>query len=138
MPASAGKPRPCAARRAFYEIAVRPFLLRSNKVVVIISDALRYEVAEELLRLVRQEDRYDAEIEPLLAVLPSFTQLGMAALLPHQRWRWRRMRRCPGGWHAVPRAPSTARPFSTTPAAARPRPSRPRNCSPWAATRAAP
>jgi uncharacterized protein (TIGR02687 family) len=54
-------------------------------VAVIISDALRYEAAEELLRLVRQEDRYDAEIEPLLAVLPSFTQLGMAALLPHEK-----------------------------------------------------
>ena len=73
------------SQAAFYEIAVRPFLLRNNKVAVIISDALRYEAAEELLRLVRQEDRYDAEIEPLLGVLPSFTQLGMAALLPHEQ-----------------------------------------------------
>jgi uncharacterized protein (TIGR02687 family) len=76
---------PVRSQATFYEIAVRPFLLRNNKVAVIISDALRYEAAEELLRLVRQEDRYDAEIEPLLAVLPSFTQLGMAALLPHEK-----------------------------------------------------
>lgn len=73
-----------SSQAAFYEIAVRPFLLRGNKVAVIISDALRYEAGEELLRLIRQEDRYDAEIEPLLAVLPSFTRLGMAALLPHE------------------------------------------------------
>jgi len=35
------------------------------------------------LGLVRQEDKYDANIEPALAMLPSYTQLGMAALLPH-------------------------------------------------------
>ncbi len=51
---------------------------------MVISDALRYEVADELLRLIRQEDRYEATLEPALAMLPSFTQLGMAALLPHQ------------------------------------------------------
>ncbi len=64
----------------FFERIVRPY----NKVVVIISDALRFEIAKELQRLISQEDRYDAEIEPLLAMLPSFTQLGMAALLPHE------------------------------------------------------
>ncbi len=74
---------PVRSQADFYAIAVRPFLLRNNKVAVIISDALRYEAGEELLRLIRQEDRYDAELEPLLGVLPSFTALGMAALLPH-------------------------------------------------------
>ena len=42
------------------------------------------KVGQELLGLIRQEDRYEATIEPLLSVLPSFTQLGMAALLPHE------------------------------------------------------
>jgi uncharacterized protein (TIGR02687 family) len=69
----------------FFEWQVAPFLQRGNKIFVIISDGLRYEVGEELLRRVRQEDRYDAALEPALTGLPSETQLGMAALLPHQR-----------------------------------------------------
>lgn len=71
-------------QQAFYESQVGSYLRKSNKVFVVISDALRYEVADELLRLIRQEDRYEAALEPALAMLPSFTQLGMAALLPHQ------------------------------------------------------
>jgi uncharacterized protein (TIGR02687 family) len=54
-----------------------------KKAVVIISDALRYEVAEELGSLIRKEDRFDASLDAVLGVLPSYTQLGMAALLPH-------------------------------------------------------
>lgn len=51
---------------------------------MVISDALRYEAGEELLRRIRQEDRYDADLLPALTLLPSYTQLGMAALLPHE------------------------------------------------------
>jgi len=54
-----------------------------RKAVVIVSDALRYEIADELGSRVRQEDRFDADLDALLGVLPSYTQLGMAALLPH-------------------------------------------------------
>ena len=54
-----------------------------HKAVVIISDALRYEVADELGSRIRQEDRFDATLDAVLGVLPSYTQLGMAALLPH-------------------------------------------------------
>lgn len=68
----------------FFETCVNSFLRREIKVCVIISDALRYEAGEELLTAIRQEDRYTAELEPLLAMLPSYTQLGMAALLPHK------------------------------------------------------
>lgn len=67
----------------FFETWVRPFLKKQQKVFVIVSDAMRYEVGEELLGLIRQEDRYDAELSPAIAMLPSYTQLGMAALLPH-------------------------------------------------------
>ena len=48
------------------------------------SDALRYEVGDEFLSLIRREDRFEASLEPALAMLPSYTQLGMAALLPNQ------------------------------------------------------
>jgi uncharacterized protein (TIGR02687 family) len=69
---------------AFFEKYVRPFGRRDNKVCVVISDGLRYEVGEELLRLIRQEDRYEATLDAVLSVLPSYTPLGMAALLPHE------------------------------------------------------
>lgn len=71
-------------QRQFFEHWVRPFLRRDNKVCVIISDAMRYEIGDELLRMIRQEDRYSAELEPMLSMLPSYTQLGMAALLPNE------------------------------------------------------
>ncbi|RLD03506.1 MAG: BREX-1 system phosphatase PglZ type A, partial [Chloroflexota bacterium] len=52
------------------------------KVAVVISDALRYEIAQELTKLIEEERRFTAQIEPMLGMLPSYTQLGMAALLP--------------------------------------------------------
>ena len=75
---------PVRHQRAFFDHWVRPFLRKDTKVCVIISDALRYEIGDELLSLIRQEDRYSAELEPALTLLPSYTQLGMAALLPHR------------------------------------------------------
>lgn len=72
------------AQRDFFQRRVRPYLERQTKVCVLISDALRYEIGEELAGLIRREDRFEAELEPALAVLPSYTQLGMAALLPHR------------------------------------------------------
>ena len=62
----------------------QPFLDKGKKVCVIISDALRYEIGEELASLIRQENRYEATVKPALSMLPSYTQLGMAALLPNQ------------------------------------------------------
>jgi len=56
-----------------------------NKTVVIISDALRYEAAEELMQYVKSNYsiKADAELEYMLGSIPSYTELGMAALLPH-------------------------------------------------------
>lgn len=71
-------------QRTFYRDYVDGLLRDGKKAVVIISDALRYEVAEELASRIRQEDRFDAELDAVLGVLPSYTQLGMAALLPHR------------------------------------------------------
>ncbi|PJE79253.1 hypothetical protein CI610_01783 [invertebrate metagenome] len=71
-------------QRNFFEKKVQPFLEKDKKVCVIISDALRYEISHELQSLIRQEDRFSAELTPALSVLPSYTQLGMAALLPHE------------------------------------------------------
>ena len=75
---------PVPLQKNFFERWVRPFLKKDNKVCVIISDAMRYEIGDELVSLIRQEDRYSAELEPALSMLPSYTQLGMAALLPNK------------------------------------------------------
>lgn len=71
-------------QRRFFEQWIRPFLKKGVKVCVVISDAMRYEIGDELLTLIRQEDRYSAELAPALSMLPSYTQLGMAALLPNR------------------------------------------------------
>ena len=75
---------PVILQRQFFGHWVKPFIERKGKVCVLISDAFRYEIGEELQSLMRQEDRFDAELEPALAMLPSYTQLGMAALLPNK------------------------------------------------------
>jgi uncharacterized protein (TIGR02687 family) len=71
------------AQRTFYREHVGDFRRRDQKVCVIISDALRYEVAEELRGRILSLDRYEAGIDPMFGCLPSYTQLGMAALLPN-------------------------------------------------------
>lgn len=66
----------------FYREQAAEYRRKDQKVVVVISDALRYEVAEECLREIRKLNRFDAELKPMISTLPSYTQLGMAALLP--------------------------------------------------------
>lgn len=72
------------SQTSFYGDYVESLVREDKKAVVIISDALRYEVADELGTRIRQEDRFDASLDAVLGVLPSYTQLGMAALLPHR------------------------------------------------------
>jgi uncharacterized protein (TIGR02687 family) len=69
----------------FYRREVQPMLDAdpSRRVVVIISDAFRFEAAQELFVALRGTDRYQASLDAMLGVLPSYTALGMAALLPH-------------------------------------------------------
>ena len=79
---------------AFHQIPLqrnffaRHILPAKEKVVVIISDALRYEVGKELLRKMEDDPKCaTAELAVQLSVLPSYTRLGMAALLPHNQLR---------------------------------------------------
>lgn len=75
-----------AQQRFFFEY-IQPYVdaKRKLKIFVIISDALRYEVGEELTSLIRSENRFDADLDAMLTTLPNYTQLGMAALLPHEQ-----------------------------------------------------
>ena len=68
--------------RDFFEQVVRPNTRNQQKLFVIISDGLRYECAVELRQRMLREDRYSTELESRLTQLPSYTQLGMASLLP--------------------------------------------------------
>lgn len=70
----------------FFVSSVEPSLKAypTGRVYVVISDALRYEVAAELTDELNAKTRFEAAIASQLGVLPSYTALGMAALLPHQ------------------------------------------------------
>lgn len=72
-------------QQKFFEQKVLPLYDGSVKrVFVLISDALRYEVAQELMNQINSKNRLKATLDGMLGVLPSYTALGMAALLPHQ------------------------------------------------------
>lgn len=72
----------------FWQKQIKPYLDTGKKIFVIISDALRYEIGTELNKYIRREDKFQAEIFSALSVLPSYTQLGMSALLPHSEIRF--------------------------------------------------
>lgn len=83
-PMSEWKSTTLPAQAQFFERYVAPVVKDGRtKVIVIISDGMRYEIAEQLASVVRGEDRFDASLSAMLGSLPSYTQLGMAALLPH-------------------------------------------------------
>ena len=63
----------------FYQERVNPI---QKKVVVIISDALRYEVAQELVGELAKS-RHIANIKPALAMLPTETKYCKPSLLPY-------------------------------------------------------
>ena len=70
-------------QRDVFRRRLKPILDKGQKACLVISDALRFEVGEELARRIREQNRYTAEISPSISALPSYTQLGMASLLPH-------------------------------------------------------
>ncbi|MFN7140775.1 MAG: BREX-1 system phosphatase PglZ type A, partial [Limisphaerales bacterium] len=76
-----------AGQQQFFKRRVAPRLgeTESRRVFVIISDAFRYEAAEELTRELNGKYRFQAELSSQLGVLPSYTALGMASLLPHRK-----------------------------------------------------
>lgn len=72
-------------QQQFFERRVLPlFDGNVKRVFVLISDAFRYEVAQELAQQINSKNRLKAALDGMLGVLPSYTALGMAALLPHQ------------------------------------------------------
>ena len=74
------------AQRAFFADTIQPYLDQSDRkrAFVIISDAFRYEAAAELTEQLNGRYRLEAKLSGMLGVLPSYTTLGMASLLPHR------------------------------------------------------
>ena len=68
----------------FFHDQVSALLQGGTKVAVLISDALRFEVAEELAGKVEKAGRFTTGLSSMAGMLPSYTALGMAALLPHK------------------------------------------------------
>lgn len=69
-------------QRRFYNRYVSLNVSKGNRVFVVISDALRYEVAAELSETLSHATKGTASLEAVQAVFPSITKFGMAALLP--------------------------------------------------------
>ena len=68
-------------QREFYNTNLR---YTKERTVVIISDAMRYEIGQELFARMQDDPKCTAKCSVQLSVLPSYTRLGMAALLPHK------------------------------------------------------
>ncbi len=73
------------SQHRFYNDHVKPFVEKGQRLFVIVSDGLRYECGWEYLQKINNEKRFEGGLEYLITTLPSYTQLGMAALLPHRQ-----------------------------------------------------
>lgn len=77
-------PKDETSQSQFFNIHVKPVVEKKQRLFVIISDAFRYECGAELTKRLQSENRYEASISHMVSSLPSYTQLGMASLLPHK------------------------------------------------------
>jgi uncharacterized protein (TIGR02687 family) len=80
------------SQNKFYGLKVQsrqPNNTDGERIAVVVSDALRFEMGTELLERLQHrsstQKRLTASLEPMFATIPSYTQLGMAALLPHKQ-----------------------------------------------------
>ena len=80
--ASLGYVSEIAKQRDFYARYIRPLAGKNTRAFVVISDALRYEVAAELCDTLIRTTKGTAKLEAMQGIFPSITKFGMAALLP--------------------------------------------------------
>lgn len=83
--ASLGYVSEIGKQRDFYTHYVRPIAGRNSRAFVVISDALRYEVAAELCDTIVRTTKGTAKLDAVQAVFPSITKFGMASLLPGRK-----------------------------------------------------
>jgi uncharacterized protein (TIGR02687 family) len=68
----------------FYKHYLKAYEAKNTRVIVIISDAFRYDCARELFEKLELDEKCTPKMECMLSVLPSVTSVGMASMLPHQ------------------------------------------------------
>src|SRR5207244_11716594 len=66
-------------QRDIFEKQVKPHL-GEGKLAYVWVDAMRFEMARELCRLLK--DDFDLTVQPAIGTTPTITEIGMAALLP--------------------------------------------------------
>lgn len=74
-------------QRDFFITEVEPLLRKTKRTWVIISDALRFEVAAALGEELERTTQGQVHLASMQAGFPSITACGMAALLPHAKLR---------------------------------------------------
>lgn len=74
--------------RRFYDDVVSAELDGAKRVVVAVSDALRFDVAQQLAEALAQERHGHVVVGAMQATFPTITSFGMASLLPHRRLRY--------------------------------------------------
>jgi uncharacterized protein (TIGR02687 family) len=79
--ATYGKILEVPEQRCFYREKIKT---ADTRMFVIISDAMRYEVAASLTEQLRRETQSKIELSSMQSIFPSITKFGMAALLPHK------------------------------------------------------
>lgn len=70
----------------FYRNYLKPYEGK-NRVIVIISDAFRYECAKELMERLEMDEKCTPKLGCMISSLPSITPVGMASILPHEEMK---------------------------------------------------
>ena len=68
----------------FYNDFVKKYVKSNERIFVIISDAMRYEIASELTTELLKERRAEIKLSAVQGTVPSYTKFGMATLLPYE------------------------------------------------------
>lgn len=76
---------PCRKQWQFYDRIVK-YSAKAERTVVIISDAFRYECGEQIAKEMQRLAGYSVNLDYMISTVPSYTQLGMAALLPNGKF----------------------------------------------------
>ncbi len=79
---TSGVVRGLAQQTNFYQDRVRG---TDGRIFVIISDALRYDVAHSLASELGLETKASVKLDAVQGIFPTITKFGMAALLPHRK-----------------------------------------------------
>lgn len=70
-------------QKDFYDLWLRKSMSAGERVIVIVCDGMRYEIANQVADELLKERRAEISVKPMISTVPSYTKFGMAALLPH-------------------------------------------------------